>query len=167
MRIATTSLGTGLAMTGPGARCGLRAANGRPYGGRRASNTHEGHRCLSLHANVYRSHNGRTGSPARLAGGQWPPLRGDGGQALPMKGTGACPYTQMFTGLTMAGPEARCGLRAANGRPYRGLRCSKYTSSTATSAGLTPEIRDAWPMLTGRILFSFSRASAFRAGMAS
>ena len=46
------------------------------------------------------------------------------------------------------------------------LRCSSHTSSTATSAGLTPEMREAWPMLTGRILASFSRASAFRAGMA-
>ena len=46
------------------------------------------------------------------------------------------------------------------------LFCSSQTRSTATSAGLTPEILEAWPMETGRIRASFSRASSFRAGMA-
>ena len=35
----------------------------------------------------------------------------------------------------------------------------KYTINTATSAGLTPEMRPACPRFSGRILFSFCRAS--------
>ena len=57
--------------------------------------------------------------------------------------------------------------RAANGRRYWARCCSSQTMRTATSAGLTPEIREAWPMETGRMRESFSRASCFRAGMAA
>lgn len=40
------------------------------------------------------------------------------------------------------------------------LRCSSQISSTEISAGLTPLMRDACPMLTGRIFPSFSAASS-------
>ena len=38
----------------------------------------------------------------------------------------------------------------------------RYTSSTAMSAGLTPEIRLAWPRFMGRMSESFCRASSRR-----
>ena len=48
---------------------------------------------------------------------------------------------------------------------YIPTRCSSQISSTATSAGLTPEIRPAWPMDMGRMASSFSRASSRRPPM--
>ena len=44
--------------------------------------------------------------------------------------------------------------------------CSSQMSSTAISAGLTPEILPAWPMDMGRIWASFSWASSRRPEMA-
>ena len=43
--------------------------------------------------------------------------------------------------------------------------CSSQISSTAISAGLTPEIRPAWPMDMGRMAESFSWASSRRPPM--
>ena len=95
------------------------------------------------------------------------------------------PYGERILRLRCAPLRMTCGEigSVAHGvRRYRALRvsycllpaayclflfCSSHTSSTATSAGLTPEILDAWPTETGRILFSFSRASTFSAGIAS
>jgi len=38
-------------------------------------------------------------------------------------------------------------------------RISKYTNKALISAGLTPPIREAWPMVAGLIFVNFSRDS--------
>ena len=85
----------------------------------------------------------------RGRGARWrPPLRGERAhdKAPPRRRRGGGELFRLF------GREG-C-LRGGN---Y--FREARYTISTAMSAGLTPEMRPACPRLSGRILFSFCRAS--------
>ena len=60
----------------------------------------------------------------------------------------------------------RGGFELPHGISAPAPRVFRDTMSTAMSGGLTPGMRDAWPRETGRIRFSFSRASAETPGKA-
>ncbi len=51
--------------------------------------------------------------------------------------------------------------------PLRDLRRFRYTINTARAAGVTPEMRAAWPRDRGRTCFNFSRISSDNPGTPS